>query len=178
MTSYSRLSTVSIRRLWLPSLRAKLQLMARLALHDSKSRHAGIIARHSVANVDRRAHIDANALACCLFVRDWLRYARELPETIADLGALRRVPVGDCDDMVVALSSLLYRLGYPWSKQRYAIGYKGQSPVHVWIEVLGDGNRWIPLDAATFRLEPGQSPARLGAFTSIRRFNVARLLRC
>ncbi|HDZ21924.1 hypothetical protein LCGC14_0784530 [marine sediment metagenome] len=151
--------------------------MARLALHDSRSKRAGIIARHSVANVERRAPLDANALACCLFVRDWLRYARELPETIADLGALRRVPVGDCDDMVVALSSLLYRLGYSWPKQRYGIGYKGRSPVHVWNEVLGENHRWIPLDAATFKLEPGQSPARVGGFTSIRHFNVAGLLR-
>ncbi len=152
--------------------------MARLALDGSRRKLAGVIARHSVAGVERRAHADANAIACCLFVRDWLRYARELPETIADLRALARVPVGDCDDMVVALSALLHRLGYSWRHQRYAIGYKGKRPAHVWLEVLGQQGRWIPLDPATFRIEPGESPRALGKFTNVRTYNVWSLLRC
>ncbi len=152
--------------------------MARLALHDSRRKLAGVIARHSVAGVERRAHPDANALACCLFVREWLRYAREFPETISDLRALTRVPVGDCDDMVVALSSLLYRLGYHWRAQRFGIGYKGRRPVHVWLEVRGAQGRWIPLDPATFKIEPGQSPRGAGNFTNVRTYNLGELLKC
>lgn len=150
--------------------------MARMAQRDAASKRAGVLARISVSGVARRAPVDANALACCLWVREWLRYAYELPETIADLGALDRVPVGDCDDMVTALAGLLYRLGYHWRSQRYAIGYRNGRPAHVWLEVRGrKGGRWIPLDPSTYRLEPGQSPA--GYFGRVERYNLGELLR-
>ncbi len=161
----------------LNSLRSKLVLMARMALRDSQSRHAGVIARHAVSNVDRRAPLDANALAVCHFVREWLRYAHEYPETIADLGALVRVPVGDCDDMVVCLAALLYRIGYEWEHQRFSIGYKGLQPSHVWLEVKAKkGGRWIPLDAATWKIEPGQSPEHVGGFSRVTRHPLRGLL--
>lgn len=150
--------------------------MAEIALRDSSRSHAGVIARYAVSNVERRAPTDTNALACCHFVRDWLRYARELPETIADLGALTRVPVGDCDDMVTVLAALLYRLGYPWAHQRFAIGHKGSHPSHVWLEVRGQRG-WIPLDPATFRIEPGRSPERIGGFSHTTRYTLGDLLR-
>ena len=149
--------------------------MAGMARRDAASPRAGVLARLSVSNVARRAHVDANALACCLWVREWLRYAYELPETIADLGALNRVPVGDCDDMVCALAGLLYRLGYHWKGQRFAVGYKGGRPAHVWLEVRRQGHgRWIPLDPTTYRLEPGQSPGHY--FGRVERYNLGELL--
>lgn len=148
-----------------------------MAHRDASSSQAGVIARHSVSNVARRAPTDANAIACCLFVREWLRYARELPETIADMGALVRVPVGDCDDMVTVLAALLYRLGYPWQHQRFAIGHKGSHASHVWLEVLGKQRRWIPLDAATFRIDPGTSPVAIGGFSRVTRYTLGDLLR-
>lgn len=150
--------------------------MAEMALRDASSKNAGVIARHAVSLVARRAHTDVNALAVCYFVRDWLRYAREFPETIANMGALVRVPVGDCDDMVTVLAALLYRLGYHWVHQRFAIGHKGSHAAHVWLEVLGQNGRWIPLDAATFRIEPGTSPERIGGFTRTTRYTLGDLL--
>ena len=149
--------------------------MAGIARRDSETSQAGVIARHAVANVERRAPLDANALACCLFVREWVRYARELPETIADLGAISRIPVGDCDDMVTTLAALLYRLGYAWSHQRFAIGHKGKYPAHVWLEVRGERG-WIPLDPATFRLEPNNSPEYIGGFSHVTRHTLRELL--
>ncbi len=148
-----------------------------MAVRDASTKLAGVIARHAVSNVDRRAPIDANALATCHFVRDWLRYARELPETIANLGALDRVPVGDCDDMVTALAALLWRLGYDWHQQRFCIGHKGRHAAHVWLEVKGEGGRWIPLDPATFKIEPGQSPASRGGFSRVSRHPLRGLIR-
>lgn len=147
-----------------------------MAHRDSTSKRAGVIARHAVSNVARRAPLDANALACCLFVRAWLRYARELPETIADMGALSRVPVGDCDDMVTVLAALLYRLGYAWPDQRFVIGHKGGHPAHVWLEVRGQQG-WIALDPATFKIEPGQSPQHIGGFSHTTRATLRELLR-
>lgn len=155
--------------------------MAGMARSDAKSPRAGVIARHSVSRVDRRAPVDANALACCLFVREWLRYAYELPETIATLEALDRVPVGDCDDMVVALAALLHRLGYGWHKQRFGIGYKGRHPAHVWLECrpmdASLPDEWIPLDPSTWRIEPGESPATIGGFSGVEYYNLRGLLR-
>lgn len=150
--------------------------MARMARRDARSKRAGVLARLSVSQVARRAPVDANALACCLWVREWLRYAYELPETIADLGALDRVPVGDCDDMVTALAGLLYRLGYHWRAQRFCIGYKGGRPAHVWLEVRRRGpGPWLPLDPSTYRLEPGQSPGE--HFARVECYNLGELLR-
>ena len=132
--------------------------MAGMARRDAADTQAGVIARLAVSGVERRAPLDANALAAALFVREWIRYARELPETIANIGALCRIPVGDCDDMVTVLAALLFRLGYAWTHQRFAIGWRDGEAVHVWLEVRGQRG-WIPLDPSTWKIEPGQSPA-------------------
>jgi transglutaminase-like putative cysteine protease len=137
-----------------------------MSRNDAKSIRAAAIARHAVSGVDRRAPIDANALAAAQFVREWIRYSRELPETIANLEALDRIPVGDCDDMVVALSALLWRLGYGWDRQRYGIGHRNGNPVHVWLEARGERGDWIPLDPSTWRIDPGEDPADFFPFSS------------
>jgi len=141
--------------------------MGQVARRDAIRPIAGVLSRHAVSAVDRRAPIDANALAACLFVRSWLRYAREMPETFASLEALTRLPVGDCDDMAIALSALCWRLGYLWHQQRFLIGWEGERPVHVWLEVRGARGRWIPLDASTHRIEPGTDPSTIGNFSRV-----------
>lgn len=147
-----------------------------MARRDAQRKRSGLLARRAVSNVDRRAPVDANALAAASWVREWVRYAHELPETVANLGALIQAPVGDCDDMVTALASLLWRLGYDWPAQRFAIGYRGAYPRHVWLEVRGQEHPgWIPLDPSTWRLEPGESPERLGLFNRVERYNLAEL---
>lgn len=157
------------------SLRDKLALMAKLARRDSASPMAGAMARHAVSRVDRRAPLDANVLALCRWVRDWVRYTHEQPETISTLSALDSIPAGDCDDMCTALAALSWRIGYGWERQRFGIGWKGRHPTHVWLEVRGKNRRWIPLDASTWHLEPGQSPAATGRFTRSTYYILAEL---
>ncbi len=159
------------------SLPHKLRLMAELAKHDSRKPLAGTMARHAISKVPRRAPLDANLLALSTWVREWIRYTHEQPETLSTLGALQRIPVGDCDDMAIALASLVWRLGYPWRRQRFAVGWKGLHPRHVWLEVLGAGARWVPLDPSTWRLEAGQDPRDTGLFSRTTTYNLRGLLR-
>jgi hypothetical protein len=135
--------------------------MAKMARNEAGKPIAGALARHAVAHISRGAPLDANALGVGLFVRSWLRYARERPESIADLSALARVPAGDCDDMVVAIAALLFRLDYPWPMQWFGLGWKNGQAVHIWnIVALRDRPGRIALDASTFKVPMGQSPAR------------------
>ncbi|MEE9197894.1 MAG: hypothetical protein V3U45_07095 [bacterium] len=141
--------------------------MTRLARSEARKPIALAHARHAISLVDRRAPLDANALACCLYIRQWLRYTHEAPETIADLDCLTRYPAGDCDDMVVALAALLLRLGYGYDGMAWCVGWRGAHPAHVWLAV--DTPRWgvLQLDPSTWRFDPPTPPAPYGRFSSV-----------
>lgn len=104
-------------------------------------------------------------LAAALFVRGAIRYAREAPESFASLEALVRTRAGDCDCMSRAVAALLLRLGY---RARWALGWSGRTPVHVWVQAWsGDASRWVDLDASTFRVDPGTDPRAVRPFDRV-----------
>ena len=128
------------------------------------------VARMAISRVDRRAPLDANALAAASFVRNWIRYCHEWPEYVAGMERLATLRAGDCDDMVTCLAALLIRLGYRPGSLRWVIGWRRGRPVHVWLSVRGKATgQWHPLDPSTWRVEPGQSPAPYGRFGRITR---------
>ncbi len=134
--------------------------MARMALNEAAKPLALQLGRLIISQIPRRAPYDANALGLCYFVRDWIRYTHESPETFADLANLVLYPAGDCDDMSIALAALLVRMGYPARHVAFRVGYRRGRGVHVWVSVYSPRvSRWIELDPSTWKLEPGQSPA-------------------
>lgn len=142
--------------------------MSRTALRDAATPLVLALARLSVSRVARRAHQDGNALAAAAFVRSLVRYINERPETISTWNALLRLRAGDCDDMSVALVALLLRLGYPPQHIKWAIGWRGPTPDHVWLSVYSPRlRRAIDLDPSTFEVALGSSPAARGRFTRV-----------
>lgn len=122
------------------------------------------LARLAISRVDRRAHHDANALAVAHFVRRWVRYTHESPETVCDLERLAVLQAGDCDDMACACAALLLRLGY---RVRFVVGHLSW-PAHIWVQAWSPRlGRWLDLDPSTHRVDPGQSPASVRPFRKL-----------
>jgi transglutaminase-like putative cysteine protease len=86
---------------------------------------------------------EVNALFC--WVRDHVRYVRDVVgvETLCDPRMTLQRMVGDCDDQVTLLCSLLESVGYP---TRFVMaGYNGPDFEHVYCQVLVNG-QWLDCD--------------------------------
>ena len=148
----------------------KLRLLTLGTLSDVRSPLSGVLARLAVSKVDPRATPDANMLAVPLFVRDTIRYAREVPESFAGLEALYQLGAGDCDCMSRAAAAMLIRLGY---RVRWALGWEGAHPTHIWIQAWSDDARqWLDLDPSSWKVEPGQDPQTVRRFDRVTLHNL------
>lgn len=84
------------------------------------------------------------------FVRDTIRYQRDVAgiETLTIPRVTLVREVGDCDDQVTLLCSLLESVGYP---TRFVIaGYSGAEFEHVYCQVFANGE-WVNCDPTEFR---------------------------
>jgi hypothetical protein len=91
------------------------------------------------------------------YVRKNVTYAPDAPSTeqiqsasisLCVDGAPICIPIGDCDDLCVALATLIMAAGmYPVNVIRQFFGSDLQQ--HVLIEVQDENGRWIPLDPST-----------------------------
>ena len=135
-----------------------------VARREARTPLAARLARLVVSKVPRTEPYDTNILALGEFVRQWIRYVHEWPETFSSLSALMAHPAGDCDDMVIALAALLRRIGIPFGSMFFVVGFRrtgaGLVAKHVWLCVQSSATRkWYTLDPSTFRLRMGQDPA-------------------
>ena len=113
---------------------------------------AGFTGRGSPADAKQSGSYRERAKALLDWVRQNTLYAQDPPNTefiksAEALLCLRPqlcVRIGDCDDMVVLLGSLLMATGIPCKVIKQSFG--GSSPEHVLIEAYDEDNRAFPLD--------------------------------
>jgi transglutaminase-like putative cysteine protease len=88
----------------------------------------------------------AEAEALFELVRDGIRYTRDVHgvETISTPVITLQGRLGDCDDQVVLLASLLESVGYPTRFVVAGYNYPGELE-HVYLQALLDGC-WIDMD--------------------------------
>lgn len=113
-------------------------------------------------------------LATWNFLRQRIRFHLEGPrEVVADLPRLLDYPVGDCDDLAVAVATLGLAGKMP---ARFAMGIDTSgSPVHVWTE-LWDGAAWIGVDPHPLMGEPpSRTFERSKQLTDVRYYEVEGL---
>jgi transglutaminase-like putative cysteine protease len=96
-------------------------------------------------NLDQK-DFRGEACACLAFVRDRIRYVRDIrdvetvhfPTTLLDAGA------GDCDDKSILLAALLNSIGH---RVRFiAIAFEPDEYCHVWVQDYIDGLGWLDLE--------------------------------
>src|SRR5277367_438602 len=103
---------------------------------------------------------DFQSEVCALFewVRDKITYRKDPTgiERVSGPEGTLRYRVGDCDDKVVLLSSLLAVMGH---EPRFAvISYGGRNWNHVYVEARVNG-KWLALDPTEPRFEAGDEAA-------------------
>lgn len=77
------------------------------------------------------------------WARNDVRFQAEAPQVVADLPRLIDAPVGDCNDLAVAVAALAKAGGIPY---RWALGYdQAGEPVHIWAQLL-HGGQWLDVD--------------------------------
>jgi len=88
----------------------------------------------------------AEANALFELVRDGIRYTRDINgvETISTPLMTLQGRLGDCDDQVVLLATLLESVGYPTRFVVAGYNYPGELE-HVYLQALLDG-QWIDMD--------------------------------
>jgi hypothetical protein len=88
----------------------------------------------------------AEAHALFELVRDGIRYTRDINgvETLSTPLMTLQGRVGDCDDQVVLLATLLESVGYPTRFVVAGYNYPGELE-HVYLQALLDG-QWIDMD--------------------------------
>lgn len=119
-----------------PSIRAFAEMVVRQkvppAQHTSAKQAAEILLEYIVDNVRYRADPP---------MTEWTQSANV---TLCVNGAPMCIPVGDCDDLIVALGSLLMAYGIPVRVVKQTFGYGDQE--HVLIEFQDEGGSWIAAD--------------------------------
>lgn len=88
---------------------------------------------------------EAEACACLNYVRDHVRYVRDIRgiETVHDPDTLLSLMAGDCDDKSILLASLLESIGH---RTRFvAISYAPGVFSHVWVQDYIRG-KWLDLE--------------------------------
>jgi hypothetical protein len=86
------------------------------------------------------------------WARDDIRFHREAPQVVADLPRLIDAPVGDCNDLTVAVTALAKAGGVP---VRWALGFdRYGEPKHIWAQLF-HGGQWLDVDPSPGAPEPG-----------------------
>lgn len=121
-----------------------LEVMAELVRKDRDSAFVGNLLRLIKGHVSRRGQIEFVS-ACFFIARDSIRYMDDPEpfEKLADIQRIFEAGVGDCDEKVIALCTLLYAAGVPC---RFVVqSYDGREFHHVYCEASVNGE-WIALD--------------------------------
>lgn len=109
---------------------------------DAGLRQAALARVFMVPAQDNLAEVEALFSA----VRDGIRYTQDVyaVETLATPDRVLELQIGDCDDMVTLLATLLESIGYA---TRFVVDAYLHPEVleHVYLEVLLDG-QWVALD--------------------------------
>lgn len=92
------------------------------------------------------------ARACLEFVRDRIRYVRDIEgvETLHDAETVLRQGAGDCDDKCILLAALLLSIGAP--VRFVAVAFEPEVYSHVWLQVRtppgygGVAGSWVDLE--------------------------------
>ena len=86
------------------------------------------------------------------WARDDVRFHEEFPQVVSDVPRLIDAPVGDCNDLAVAVSALAAAGRVPY---RWALGYdQSGEPVHIWAQLLHEGV-WLDVDPSPGAPAPG-----------------------
>lgn len=134
--------------------------MRRLALAGSQDIQIRNLAIDLTAGLQQK-DFEREACACLEFVRDRVRYVRDI-RTVEVLQYPMVTIIqnaGDCDDKAILLAALLASIGH---RVRFiAISYLPDKFSHVWLQTNAHG-RWIDLEA-TEPIECGQRVPSRGA---------------
>ena len=85
------------------------------------------------------------------WARNDVRFHDEWPQVVASLPKLLQAPVGDCNDLAVAVASLLAAARIP---VRFALGFDDSGrPRHIWAQAYRNG--WIHVDPSPQAPPPG-----------------------
>lgn len=119
--------------------------MARLAskgTHNLEIRNKALSLTGGLAQKDFRGE----ACACLAFVRDQIRYVRDIydVETIATPDWLLKICAGDCDDKATLLAALLGAIGH--QVRFVAVAFAPDQFSHVWLQDH-IGGAWLDLEA-------------------------------
>jgi transglutaminase-like putative cysteine protease len=142
--------------------RATLRFMAQLSRQYRRSMPIRSLALEIVNRVPGHKNFEGEAAALCRWVRDNIRYTRDVRDVETLQTPLKTLDIGqgDCDDQATLLSSLLEAVGF---KTRFlAIKTATLGPfVHVICEAyIGPERQWMPLET-TEPWEPGRFPVRV-----------------
>ncbi len=140
--------------------RATLKLMASLARTYRKNLYIRKLALDIVGGVPGHKDFGAEAAALCNWVRDNIRYTRDVTDVETLQTPLKTLDFGqgDCDDHATLLASLLGAVGF--DARFLAIKL---SPLGPFVHVLAQariGRDWVPLET-TENWEPGSFPIRV-----------------
>lgn len=133
-----------------------LALMSRLVKEYKRNAYIITVSRLALMGVPARNwRMEAEQL--CRFVQNAVRYTLDVDEVetiIAPDVLLRDIKAGDCDDMSLAVATLIESIG---GKTRFvACGFAPQELSHVFVQArVGAG--WISLDASE-AFAPGWEP--------------------
>lgn len=140
-----------------PGIAATLRIMRKMVKKGQES----MVVRDLVIELTRPfAQKDwwREANACHEFVRDQIRYMRDPLdiELVQTPEATLRLGVGDCDDKVTLLCTMLEVAGHP--TRFVAVGFQPEMFEHVYCETL-IGRDWVACET-TEPWEMGRSPPR------------------
>lgn len=129
----------------LEGARQTLALMRSLSLSSSKAMPIRNMAMYLTGHL-RQKDFKAEACCCLKYVRDNIRYVRDIRsvEVLQYPTTTMRIEAGDCDDKSTLLASLLASIGH---RVRFIV----VSPLpnvfsHVWVQVFV-GKNWLDLEA-------------------------------
>lgn len=115
--------------------------LARQGLRSIKVRSKALELTRGLLQKDYKAE----ACACLEWVRDHVRYVRDIRgiETVHDPETLLHLMAGDCDDKSILLASLLESIGH---RTRFiAVSYTPGQFSHVWVQDYIRG-QWVDLE--------------------------------
>ncbi len=116
--------------------------LARQGACDTAVRHKAVALTRLLLQKD----FPQEACVCLAFVRDQIRYVRDIydVETIATPAVLLQIGAGDCDDKATLLAALLCSIGH---QVRFAaVAFEPDSFSHVWLQDHIDGMGWVDLE--------------------------------
>jgi transglutaminase-like putative cysteine protease len=93
------------------------------------------------------------------WARNDIRFHEERPHVVASLRRLLDAPVGDCNDLTIAVTALAHAGRVP---VRWALGFdRTGEPVHIWAQLMHQGE-WLDVDPS-----PGAPPPGAGKVVDV-----------